>query len=72
MFEVVVRGRLSRAILSAFDGLASSRCDGGLTYLVLSAPDQSRLHAMFQVLRDLNIELVSVNEIGLPPLQEEG
>ena len=63
-FEVVVRGRLSTAILVAFGDFESARTDGGLTHLVGQVPDQEVLHRLFRQLRDLNIELVSVNPVG--------
>jgi len=43
------------------DGFEVSRCEKGLTHLVGWVPDQARLHGTLEMLRDLNIELVSVN-----------
>lgn len=60
-FEIVVKGRLSPTLIAAIDGFEVSRCDLGLTHLVGWVPDQARLHSTMQLLRDLNIELVSVN-----------
>jgi hypothetical protein len=60
-FEVVVKGRLSPTLMAAIDGFEVSRCDHGETHLVGWVPDQARLHSTFELLRDLNIELVSVN-----------
>ena len=62
-FEVVVRGRLSPALLSAFGGFEATHFDGGLTHLVGDMPDQQGLYRLFGILRDLNIELVSVNPV---------
>ena len=67
-FEIVVRGRLSPTLVAAIDGFEVSRCDHGETHLVGWVPDQARLHSMLELLRDLNIELVSVNP--KPPGQE--
>jgi hypothetical protein len=61
MFQVVLRGRLSSTLLSAIDDFEVSRCEQGLTYLKGSVTDQAQLHNLFGLLRDLNIELVSVN-----------
>jgi hypothetical protein len=60
-FEVVVRGRLSPTLAAALDGFEVSHCEDGLTHLVGFVPDQSRLHSLLELLRDLNIELVSMN-----------
>lgn len=60
-FEIVVKGRLSPTLIAAMDGFEVSRCDLGLTHLVGWVPDQARLHSTLALLRDLNIELVSVN-----------
>ena len=60
-FEIVVKGRLSPTLVAALEGFEVSRCDGGLTHLVGWVPDQARLHSLLQLLRDLNIELASVN-----------
>lgn len=63
-FEIVVKGRLSPALTSALDGFEVSRCEHGMTHLVGWVPDQSRLHSLLERLRDLNIELASVNPVS--------
>ena len=63
-FEIVVRGRLSPTLLAALDGFDVSHCTDGLTHLVGPVPDQARIHALFQFLQDLNIELISVNPVA--------
>ena len=68
-FEIVVKGRLSPTLIAAIDGFEVSRCDLGLTHLVGWVTDQARLHSKLELLRDLNIELVSVNPIETPELQ---
>jgi hypothetical protein len=60
-FEIVVKGRLSLTLIAAIDGFEVSHCDRGRTHLVGWVPDQARLHSTLDLLRDLNIELVSVN-----------
>ncbi len=66
-FEIVVRGRLSPTLVVALDGFEVRCFDEGLTHLVGFVPDQSRLHSLLELLRDLNIELVSVNPVGVLP-----
>jgi hypothetical protein len=60
-FEIVVKGRLSPTLIAAIDGFEVGRCHDGETHLVGWVPDQSGLHGTLERLRDLNIELVSVN-----------
>jgi hypothetical protein len=60
-FEIVVKGRLSPTLTAAIDGFEVSHCEQGLTHLIGWVPDQARLHGTLELLRDLNIELVSVN-----------
>ena len=67
-FEIVVKGRLSPTLIAAMDGFEVSRCELGLTHLVGWVPDQARLHGTLEMLRDLNIELVSVNPTASPEL----
>jgi hypothetical protein len=63
-FEIVVKGRLSPALVAAINGFEVTNCEHGMTHLVGSVPDQSRLHGTLELLRDLNIELSSVIAIG--------
>jgi hypothetical protein len=60
-YEVVVRGRLSPTLIAAFEGFDVTRVEQGSTHLVGWVLDQARLHSTLELLRDLNIELVSVN-----------
>ncbi len=64
-YEIVVKGRLSDVLIEAI-GFDASRVENGRTYLVGRDVDQPRLHRTFRVLRDLNIELVSLNELPTP------
>jgi hypothetical protein len=65
-FEIVVRGRLSPTLTAAIEGFEVSRFEKGLTHLVGWVPDQARLHGTLEMLRDLNIELVSLNPKSSP------
>jgi hypothetical protein len=62
-FEIVVKGTLSPALVAAIDGFTVSSSDRGLTRLVGTVPDQARLLGLLENLRDLTIELVSVNPL---------
>jgi hypothetical protein len=59
-YEIVVRGRLSSRYECAFDG-ARLVPHNGQTTLRADLVDQSQLYGLLNRLRDLGIELVSVN-----------
>ena len=59
-YEIVVRGRLSSRYECAFDG-ATFVPRHGQTTLRADLIDQSQLYGLLNRLRDLGIELVSVN-----------
>ena len=59
-YEIVVRGRLSSRYECAFDG-ATLVPRHGQTTLRADVIDQSQLYGLLNRLRDLGIELVSVN-----------
>lgn len=59
-YEIVVRGRLSSRYECAFDG-ARLVPQNGQTTLRADLVDQSQLYGLLNRLRDLGIELVSVN-----------
>ena len=59
-YEIVVRGRLSSRYESAFDGTRLVPHHGQTT-LRAQLADQSQLYGLLNRLRDLGIELVSIN-----------
>jgi hypothetical protein len=61
-YEIVVRGRLSRRYDAAFDGVTVVPHNGRTT-LQADLADQSQLYGLLNRLRDLGIELVSVNSV---------
>ena len=62
-YEIVVRGRLSSRYACAFDGATLIPRDGQ-TALRTDLVDQSQLYGLLNRLRDLGIELVSVNAVA--------
>jgi hypothetical protein len=60
-YEMQVKGVLSPTLVAAIEGFDVSRVEGGRTTLVGWVPDQTRLFSTLEILRDLNIELVSLN-----------
>jgi hypothetical protein len=65
--EVIVRGRLSPALLAAFGDFEAADVERGLTRLIGLGADQVALHRLFRLLQDLNVELVSVNHVDEAP-----
>jgi hypothetical protein len=59
-YEIVVKGQLSERFQSTFDGLALA-VQPGETTLSGELADQAQLYGVLLRLRDLGIELVSVN-----------
>ena len=59
-YQIVVRGELSQRYSTAFEGMALEAEDG-LTTITGPVVDQSHLHGLLDRVRDLGLELVSVN-----------
>ncbi len=60
--RITIRGRLSRRLASAFDGMTPvSRL--GATDLVGEVVDQAHLYGLLAQIRDLGLELDSVNPV---------
>jgi hypothetical protein len=60
-YEIQVKGTLSPTLIAVIEGFEVSRIEQGRTTLVGWVQDQTRLFSTLEVLRDLNIELVSLN-----------
>jgi hypothetical protein len=63
-YEIVVKGTLGERFLATFDGLALST-HAGETRLSGEVADQAQLYGVLLRLRDLGIELISVNRAPL-------
>ena len=61
-YRIVVRGRLSDVLGSAFDELDLDARDGQ-TELTGVFEDQAKLHGTLDRIRDFGIELVSINPV---------
>lgn len=60
-YKIRIKGHLDDSWADWFDGLAISHEDGGETLLTGALPDQAALHGVLNRLRDLGIQLISVN-----------
>ena len=61
-YEIVVRGRLSSRYAATLDGVTLIPARGQTT-LRAALIDQSQLYGLLNQLRDLGVELVSVNAV---------
>jgi hypothetical protein len=64
--RITVRGRLSRRLTAAFDGMTFVPRTGA-TELVGEVADQAQLHGLLSRVRDLGLELESVAVRGADP-----
>ena len=61
-YRIVVKGRLSESFTSVFEDITVEPLSGA-TALEGDFTDQSELHGMLDRLRNLGIELVSINAV---------
>ena len=64
-YRISVRGRLTERIGSAFKGMGLEP-GKGQTYLVGEIRDQSHLYGVLDQVRNLGLELVSVEVVPMP------
>jgi hypothetical protein len=64
--RITVRERLSQRLATAFDGMTLVP-GAGATELVGEVVDQAQLHGLLTRIRDLGLELESVNVLGADP-----
>ena len=62
-YRIVVKGRLSGALAEMFDGL-QIRCTASQTELSGAVSDQAQLFGYLIRLRDLGVQLISVNPVA--------
>ena len=65
-YRVVVRGRLGEHLVGVFDQLEIDPRPGQ-TSLTGNFVDQAQLHGLLDQLRDLGIQLISVNPVDQAP-----
>ena len=63
-YEIVVKGRLGRALVRSFDDLEIRSTGPNATHLYGWFPDQPALHGVLRRIGDLGLELASVQRLG--------
>jgi hypothetical protein len=61
-YEIIVEGHLRQSRLKDFDGFSAQPQTDGTTKLTGSLPDQSALFFILNRIRDMNLQLVSVQQ----------
>ncbi len=64
-YQIVVNGRLDERWLRWFEGHTVDYLDNGKTLIVLTAVDQPALFGVINRIRDLGLELISVQKDDL-------
>ena len=62
-YEIRIKGHLDQSWADWFDGMTISHEANGETLLTGPLPDQSALHGVLNWLRDLGVQLISVNTV---------
>lgn len=62
-YAILIKEQLAPSILEVFDGFTVTRTASGETLLAGPVVDQSALHGLLAKIRDLNLTLISVNQI---------
>lgn len=68
IYVVQLKNEISSSHFQRFNCPISSICIMGLTILLLVIRDQSELHGVFKNLRDLGLEILSLEQCGVTHL----
>lgn len=64
-YEILLRGHLSNTMEKHFEPMYIAMIDEGYTRLVGFVPDQAVLFGLLSRIRDLNIELAELHQMGI-------
>lgn len=62
-YEICINAHLSEAWLLNFEQMTIGRMDNGRSILTGRLADQAALHAILRKIRDMGLELISVNQL---------
>jgi hypothetical protein len=60
--KIRIKGHLDKKWADRFEGLQITHDKDGTSTLFGALPDQSALHSILRKIRDLNLQLISVNQ----------
>lgn len=66
-YEIKIAGHLDPHWSERFAGMELTHLEGDGTLLSGPLPDQAALHGLLELVRDLNLTLISVNRGDRPP-----
>jgi len=66
MYEIKIKGHLNHRWGEWFYDLAITHESDGTTTLYGPLPDQTVLHSILERIRDMNLQLISVNKVETP------
>lgn len=72
IYQIRIRGHLSKERVEWFDGLTIENQPNGDALLSGPVPDQAALHGLLIRIRDLGMPLLSVNETDPTSSEKEG
>lgn len=61
-YKIKIKGYLNHHWMDWFDGLTITHINDGTTVLQGPLPDQTALHGVLLIIRDLNLTLISVDQ----------
>lgn len=65
IYELRIKGHLHKRREGLFEGLTVIRCEDGSTILIGPLPDQTALHSVLLRICNMNLKLISVNQIEM-------
>ena len=69
-YQIRVEGQINSHWSHWFEGM-TIEYDGNTTILTGPVADQSQLHGILQRIRDLNLTLMSVNQLKIPNINKQ-
>ena len=63
-YKIKIKGHMDTKWADWFEGLQITNGKDGTSALYGSLPDQTALHSILRKIRDLNLQLISVNQIN--------
>ena len=69
-YQIRVEGQINSYWSHWFEGMTIAY-DGNTTILTGPVADQSQLHGILQRIRDLNLTLMSVNQLKIPNINKQ-